>query len=510
MTTTPIVQAHSDVDSAASHFSSLPDRRAAAAPDAACIADAESDLSNAGFLSRVLVAAGRLADAGVVAGDVVALMLPNQVEFVIAMFAAWRLGAVVTPINPGLTPVEAMHQVVDSKAALVISSTGDNIVDGVPSWIVDMLMGGGMNDTPYNGVPAVDPAALALLIYTSGTTGLPKGVMLDHANIMAMADMGRHSLQVSATDHCLLVLPLFHVNGIVVSILTPLSAGGRVTIRRRFDIKTFFDDVEQLRPSYFSAVPTIYTLLNALPGDIRPDTTSLRYGICGAAPASAELLQSFEARYGFPLVEGYGLSEGTCASTINPFDGLRKPGTVGLPFVGQRIAIADSNGRHLAQGEIGEVLVQGPNVMRGYLGNPEATAKTIINGWLHTGDTGRIDEDGYLSIVGRLKEMIIRGGENIYPKEIEDVLLQYPGVLEAAVIGAPDETFGEIVVAYIAWQAGVEGSLSELDQHCAERLTRYKRPSRINVIDSLPKNAVGKIDKPKLKAWWAAGGYQND
>lgn len=479
-------------------FSKLSDLRAASAPNAPCIADATITLSNEEFHSRVLAAAGVFADLGVGARDVVALMLPNQVEFVVAMFAAWRLGAAVTPINPSLTSKEASHQIVDSQAKLVVNGSGEAVVPGVRSLPVAALNTG----APRASEPFYEPNALALLIYTSGTTGLPKGVMLDHANIEAMSEMGRHSLKLTAADHCLLVLPLFHVNGIVVSILAPLSAGGRVTIRKRFDIETFFDDVERNRPTYFSAVPTIYSLLNALPGSVKPDTSSLRYGVCGAAPASAELLENFEARYGFPLVEGYGLSEGTCASTINPLDGLRKAGTVGLPFSGQRIAIADPSGTHLPQGAIGEVLVQGPNVMRGYLGKPEETAKTVVDGWLHTGDIGRIDEDGYLSIVGRLKEMIIRGGENIYPKEIEDVLYEFPGVLEAAVIGAPHETLGEIVIAYVAFRPSFAGTAAALDEHCAGRLTRYKRPATINIIDSLPKNAVGKINKLKLRDLW--------
>ncbi|WP_454743608.1 class I adenylate-forming enzyme family protein [Cupriavidus necator] len=473
----------------------LPDFRAATAPDAPCIADAGTSLSNRDFQARVLTAAGALADRGIGAGDVVALMLPNQVEFVVAMFAAWRLGAAVTPINPGLTIKEATHQIVDSQAKLLLNESGEPLVADLPT-----IPAGSLRDGPLHvGQPLDDPAALALLIYTSGTTGLPKGVMLDHANIEAMTGMGREALQVTAADHCLLVLPLFHVNGIVVSILVPLSGGGRVTLRRRFDIETFFDDVEQLRPTYFSAVPTIYAMLNALPATVRPDTESLRFGVCGAAPASAELLKNFEARYGFALVEGYGLSEGTCASTLNPVDGLRKAGTVGLPFPGQRIAIADARGAHLPPGATGEVLVQGPNVMRGYLGKPVETAKTVVDGWLHTGDIGRIDADGYLCIVGRLKEMIIRGGENIYPKEIEDVLQDFPGALEAAVIGAPHETLGEIVVAYVAFRPGATGTSDALNEHCAERLTRYKRPAMIHVVDSLPKNAMGKIDKPKLR-----------
>lgn len=476
-------------------FSMLPDARSASAPDAQCIADASTALSNSEFHSRVLAAASAFESRGVGPGDVVAVMLPNQVEFAVAMFAAWRLGAAVTPINPASTINEASHQIADSHTKLLVNGSGESVVADVPTMPV-----AAMQDGPrYAGTPVDDPAALALLIYTSGTTGLPKGVMLDHANIEAMTDMGRQALKVTVADHCLLVLPLFHVNGIVVSILVPLSSGGRVTIRRRFDIETFFDDIEQLRPTYFSAVPTIYAMLNALPATVCPDTSSLRYGVCGAAPASAELLKSFEARYGFPLVEAYGLSEGTCGSTLNPVDGLRKPGSVGLPLPGQRIAIADMHGTHLPAGAVGEVLVQGPNVMRGYLGKPEETAKTIVDGWLHTGDIGRIDEEGYLSIVGRLKEMIIRGGENIYPKEIEDVLNEFPGVLEAAVIGAPHETLGEIVVAYVALRSGATVSSDELSEHCAERLTRYKRPANILVLDNLPKNAVGKLDKPKLR-----------
>lgn len=476
-------------------LSMLPDSRSASAPDAPCIADADTALSNNEFHSRVLAAAGAFASRGVGRGDVVALMLPNQVEFAVAMFAAWRLGAAVTPINPGLTIKEASHQIADSRTKLLVNSSGDSVVADVPAMPVAALQHG----TPHAGTPADDPAALALLIYTSGTTGLPKGVMLDHANIEAMTDMGRKALKVTAADHCLLVLPLFHVNGIVVSILVPLSGGGRVTIRRRFDIETFFGDIEQLRPTYFSAVPTIYAMLNALPPTVRPDTASLRFGVCGAAPAPAELLKNFEARYGFPLVEGYGLSEGTCASTLNPVDGLRKPGSVGLPFPGQRIAIADTHGTHLPPGATGEVLVQGANVMRGYLGKPEETARTVVDGWLHTGDIGRIDADGYLSIVGRTKEMIIRGGENIYPKEIEDVLHDFPDVLEAAVIGAPHETFGEVVIAYVAFRAGATATSEALNEYCADRLTRYKRPATIHIVDSLPKNAMGKIDKPKLR-----------
>ncbi|MGJ5733289.1 class I adenylate-forming enzyme family protein [Streptomyces caniscabiei] len=207
--------------------------------------------------------------------------------------------------------------------------------------------------------PLPDPSALALLIYTSGTTGVPKGVMLDHANIDAMADMGRRALEVGPADRCLLILPLFHVNGIVVSTLVPLLAGASITIADRFRPETFFDVVERERPTFFSAVPTIYSMLAALPDQVRPDTSSLRFGVCGAAPASAELLARFEARYGFPLVEGYGLSEGTCGSTINPVAGPRRAGTVGLPFPGQEIRIVDAAGSEVPTGADGEVVRAG-------------------------------------------------------------------------------------------------------------------------------------------------------
>ncbi len=352
----------------------------------------------------------------------------------------------------------------------------------------------------WDGPPLVDPSSLALLIFTSGTTGAPKGVMLDHANLDAMAEMGRQALRVGPTDRCLLILPLFHVNGIVVSVLIPLLAGASVVIAERFDPHTFFATVEQQQPTFFSAVPTIYTMLAALPDDVRPDTSSVRFGICGAAPASAQLLGRFEARYGFPLIEGYGLSEGTCASTINPVDGERRAGTVGIAFPGQQIRIVDEAGTDVAIGVDGEVIIAGPNVMRGYLGRPDETARVIRDGWLHTGDIGHLDSDGYLTLVGRSKDMIIRGGENIYPKEIEDVLTSDPTVLEAAVVGVPDEKWGETVAAYVQPSPGRVINPEVLHALCARKLAGYKRPTSITVMDAIPKNAVGKTDKAPLRA----------
>ena len=323
--------------------------------------------------------------------------------------------------------------------------------------------------------------------------------MLDHANLNAMCGMVIDAFKMTGDDHSLLILPLFHVNGIVAGTLSPLVAGGRATIAGRFSPKTFFGQLEQCGATYFSAVPTIYTMLSDLPAEVRPDTSSVRFAVCGAAPASVELLTKFETRYGIPLIEGYGLSEGTCASTGNPLDGERKPGTVGLPLPGQTIRIVGPDNVDVARGETGEVLIAGPNVMRGYLNRPEETAKTLVDGWLHTGDVGRLDEDGYLVLVDRAKDMIIRGGENIYPKEIETVVYQLPEIAEAAVVGRAHPVYGEEPVLYVSLNSGADISTERIDEHVAELLSKYKRPAEITILDDLPKNPVGKIDKPKLR-----------
>jgi len=477
----------------ATPLAALPDARAAVRPNAPAIADDAVHLDNAAFGERVARAAALLARFGVGPGDVVAIALPNRVELVIALFAAWRLGAAATPVNPGLTRPEMQYQVDDAAAKVVI---GEGLELDAPVVEVGALA---EEPTLHTDPADVPPDALALLIYTSGTTGRPKGVMLDHANIAAMCDMTRAGLGITAADHSLLILPLFHVNGIVVGTLTPLIAGGRVTIAGRFSPKTFFGLVQRVRPTYFSAVPAIYAMLTSLPEADAADTSSLRLLVCGAAPMPAELIARVEGTLGVVLVEGYGLSEGSCASTLNPYDGVRKPGTVGLPLAGQEVRVVDQLGRPLPRGERGEVVIRGANVMRGYLNRPEDTARTIVDGWLHTGDVGIFDEDGYLRIVDRIKDMIIRGGENIYPKEIETALYAHEGVLEAAVVGRPDDILGEVVVAYVAQRPGTEVTVEELHGLCAGRLAKYKRPAQIEVLAELPKNAVGKIDKPALR-----------
>ncbi|MFE9096313.1 class I adenylate-forming enzyme family protein [Streptomyces sp. NPDC007264] len=480
------------------HIAELPDVRAARNPAGPCIADDHEQLDNRTFLERVRNAAAALRAHGIGAGDVVAVILPNRLDLVVIMFAAWRLGAAVTPVNPELTDAEARHQIEDSAAKAVICDAPSRAVATLDvSEVVHAHAAAG-----DDGEDAVARAhdSLALIIYTSGTTGRPKGVMLDHANVAAMCRMIIDGLGLDATDHSLLVLPLFHVNGIVVSVLSPLLAGGRATVAGRFRAPSFFAAVERAGPTYFSAVPAIYALLVALPAEVRPDVSSLRRVICGAAPMPAELIARFERRYGIPVVEGYGLSEGTCASTINPPAGPRKPGTVGRPLPGQTVAVMDGEGRLLDDGSVGEVVVRGPNVMRGYLGLPEETARTVVDGWLHTGDVGRFDADGYLVLVDRIKDMIIRGGENIYPKETENVLHTHPAVLEAAVVGAPDPVLGEVPVAHVVLVPGAEATAEELMEHCRGSLARIKVPVSVTVTEALPRNPVGKIDKRRLRS----------
>jgi long-chain acyl-CoA synthetase len=268
----------------------------------------------------------------------------------------------------------------------------------------------------------------------------------------------------------------------------------------RFSPRRFFDDVTRLRPTYFSAVPTIYALLVSQADEVTPDFSSLRFAVCGAAPISAELLARVEQRFELPVIEGYGLTECTCAATTNPLDGVRKLGTVGTALPGVHLAVVDESGRSLPTGEAGEVVISGPNVMRGYLGRAQDTTATIVDGWLHTGDVGRLDDDGYLTLVDRIKDMIIRGGENIYPKEIENALATHPVVLESAVVGRPDATYGELPVAFVQTYPGAQVTPDDLLEHLRPQLTKIKLPVAVHLVEALPRNPVGKIDKPTLRA----------
>ena len=476
----------------------LPWRRPVAYDDLPAVRDARQDLTYADLGTRADAVAEQLAGYGVGPGSVVAVMLPNRVELLIVLFAAWRLGAAATPINPMFTAHEADYQINDADAAVVVNAGPEAPNGGRPSITVDDLRRIRRGDRTLPP-PATEPGDLALLIYTSGSTGRPKGVMLSHGNIGAMAAMMAEHLTISRNDHCLLILPLFHVNAICISFLTPIAVGGQLTVLQRFQPLEFLAAIEHYRPTYFSAVPTIYSHLVSQPDEVGADTSSIRFAICGAAPASTEMLAATEERFGFGLVEGYGLTEGTCASTANPVDGVRKAGTVGVALPGQRVEIMAPDGTLVPTGERGEVVIQGANVMQGYLNRPEATADALGDGWLHTGDVGILDPEGYLRIVDRIKDMIIRGGENIYPKEIETVLHGHPAVLEAAVVGAPDPVYGEVPVAVVAPYPNQTIDIDELLVLCRTKLTKIKVPVAIHIVEAIPKNPVGKPDKPAIR-----------
>jgi acyl-CoA synthetase (AMP-forming)/AMP-acid ligase II len=460
-----------------------------------CLRDGGAELTYGDVARRADAVAERFAAMGVGRGDVVAIMLPNCAELLLGLLAAWRLGAAATPVNPVFTANEAGYQIRDSGAVLLLTSAADADY-GVPVVLAQDLPAQPAGTLPE---PATRLDDLALLIYTSGSTGRPKGVMLDHSNLVAMASSLAEAMRLGPADHCLLVLPLFHVNAICVSFLAPMVSGAQVTIMARFAPRPFLEALEWYRPTYFAAVPAIYARLAELPGDVRPDTSSVRFAVCGAAPVPKELLQRCESRFGFVIIEGYGLTEGTCASTVNPVDGVRKPGSVGPALPGQQVAAMGPDGSLLPAGEAGEVVIRGANVMRGYLRRPEATAAALAGGWLHTGDVGFLDEDGYLTLVDRIKDMIIRGGENVYPKEIESVLAGHDAVLEAAVVGAPDPVYGEVPVAYIVTYPDTSVTGAELLERCRRDLTKIKIPVAIHIVDQLPKNAVGKVDKPALR-----------
>lgn len=481
-----------------------------------CLGDERCMLSYVEVEELALAFAGQLADEGLRQGDVLAIMLENSIELVVGILGAWIVGATVTPINPTFTERELQYQLHDSGAKMLL--TGQSIVDrlpglNTPSQSVQVLDVAEMRQQPAPGssIGEIDPSTIALLIYTSGSTGQPKGVMLDHRNLDAMArGMAAHA-EMTADERALLVLPLFHVNAICVSWLAPMSVGGSTVMMQRFAPLPFLAAVEKHRPTYFSVVPAILARLAELPRTVATDFSSVRFVLCGAAPVSRELLQLSSDRFGLLIIEGYGLTEATCVSAGNPLRGPQKLGTVGTAVAGQQLKLTDEHGNPVPTGERGEVRIKGSTVMRGYLGRPEATAETVVDGWLRTGDVGVLDEDGYLSIVDRIKDMIIRGGENIYPKEIESHLAAHPAVLESAVVGAPHPTLGEVPVAYVVTQQGARTTAAELLEHCSAGLMKIKVPARLEIVNELLRNPVGKVDKPELRRQTAPfGGLESD
>ncbi len=514
-------------------IATLLEERAAERPEQPYLLWKDHQLSY-GQLRDVADAVGRrLLSLGLVPGDRVAIHLPNCAEFVHVFFGAMRAGLVAVPMNSQLKERELKYILQNSEARACISvwplvNMVRNVRGELPALKTIVISGTcpvprdawaqelGEGLLPYDDflpgpgfVPAppapLDASAEAAIIYTSGTTGNPKGVVLTHHNYGTNLRQLIRAADIKPEDRFLCVLPLFHVNAQVVTLLAPLGAGASVVLLEKFSPVEFLEAIHKYQVTTFSAVPTIYAILNNRLDLGKYDLSHLRFCICGAAPMPVEVFETFEKKFKARIVEGYGLSEGTCASSVNPVDGVRKVGSIGVPLEGQEMRIVDDHGVPVAPGVTGEIVVRGENVMKGYFKDPAASEAALREGWLHTGDLGHVDSDGYFWIAGRKKEMIIRGGENIYPKEIEDVLYAHPRVAEAAVVGLPDPVWGEEVGAFIVLREKTKLThqhllSDEVISFLKERLADYKLPRKVFFRDNLPRTATGKVQKHVLKA----------
>ncbi len=485
----------------------------------ALLVDGEK-ISYGALLSQVESVAALLAEQGVGRGERVALFLRNSPEFVYALFAISKLGAVVVPINTFLKSKELDYILQDSGAKALVASTAHKKVvrESRAAALCDFILWEGEEfeahsekDIPFAQIQVYDGVvestssgleACAVIIYTSGTTGKPKGAMLSNKNILSNVESGRRHIDVTARDRAIVFLPMFHSFTFTIGIVLPLYVGASIVIIK--SIKPFaniFKQVLTKRVTIFFGVPDVY---NALAKAKLPWYfmwfNRIRAFISGAAALQPKTLEAMARRFRrATLLEGYGLSEASPAVCMNTFK-RQKSGSVGTALWGYEMKVVDSEMKELPRGEVGDIIVKGDNVMIGYLNRPEATAKSVINGWLLTGDVGYMDEEGFLYIVDRKKELIISKGINIYPREIEEVIDRFEGVKASAVIGIEDEKSGEVPVAYIELEEGVS-TLDEaaLKSYMRQHLANYKLPRQIYLIEALPKNATGKVLKRTLK-----------
>ncbi len=456
-------------------------------------------------------AASRLANAlrrlGIGPGERVVVMLPNCPEVMQAYTAILKLGAVIVPVIFLLNPEEVRHILADSGARLAITSP--ELAPKLEGWAGPVVsVGGAPGAMAYEELVAcetdtfvtVDRADgdLAVILYTSGTTGRPKGVALSHDNLASNARAAASLYELDRAEWALAVLPLSHSYG-----LTLMNAGNllgtRGVLLRWFNPERVLETIQRYRVQQMSGVPTMFVYLLNVPTAERFDTSSMKVWGSGAAPLPLEIVEPFEKKFGGRLLEGYGLTEASPVVSAHRASGVRKLGSVGQPIPGVEVKVVDDDDREVPAGELGEVCVRGRNVMVGYYGLPEETARTLRHGWLHTGDVGRLDVDGFLYIVERKKDLIIRGGFNIYPREVEEVLYAHPTVAEAAVVGMRDPLMGEDVLAFVALKAGAQVTPEEIIGFCQERLAKYKCPKQVRLVESLPKNAVGKILRKELR-----------
>lgn len=495
---------------------SLLEEQARQAPDRVMIVYGDEKISYQAMHDRAGRVAGNLKAMGIQPGDKIAIMMDNCLEYLYCFLGFGRIGAVMVPINPALTPEEYAYVIRNSEArALVVraellAQMGD-VKSALPQ-LEHLFVAGarsGGDTTPFEvlmkpvDLPpiVVDEQSDAALIYTSGTTGKPKGVILTHGNYIWDARAISKSNRLSGEDRFLCVLPLFHVNAQVVSVITPMMVfASIVLVGGAFNPFGILHLIEQYRITTMSAVPTIYGLLSRLPKAATADVSSIRFFVSGAAPMSEAIYEAVRRVFNKPLTMGYGLSEATCASAVADHEDPIRWNSSGPALRYTNIRIVDKSGKDLPVGEVGEILISGPTVMKGYYKNPEATAEVLKDGWLKTGDLGHFDQEGYLYIVDRVKDMIIRGGMNIYTAQLEQVIAAMPQVADVAVIGVEEPTWGQEVLAVV--QLNPEQTLEEQEvvAYCKQHLAAFKCPRFVRFVDALPKTAIGKVRKHELIA----------
>ncbi|MGW3444603.1 long-chain-fatty-acid--CoA ligase [Streptomyces sp. NPDC001076] len=451
--------------------------------------------------------AGLLRDRGVKPGDRVALMLPNVPEFAVVYYGVLRAGGIVVPMNPLLKSREVLYYLRDSGARSLFAwhdfadqaSAGAGQADAEAT----VVRPGAFDELLESASPLDEPTDrhdddTAVVLYTSGTTGQPKGAELTHANLARNCDIAVGGLfRLTADDVIFGGLPLFHAFGQTCTLNAAVASGACLTLLPRFDAAQALGILDAHGVTVFAGVPTVYGRLLRQPGKEEYDTSRLRVCLAGGAELPVQVLYDFQTAFGCVVLEGYGLSETSPVVCVNTQQAGPRPGSVGIPIPGVRVRVVD-DGREVPPGETGEIAVRGHNVMKGYWQRPEETAATIRDGWLYTGDLGRLDQDGYLWIVGRKKDVIIRGGYNVYPREVEDVLYGHPAVADAAVVGIPDPDLGEEVGAAVVLRPGAHATAEDLRAYVKGQVAAYKYPRKVWIADSLPKGPTGKILKKEI------------
>jgi len=456
----------------------------------------DKEISYKNLRENVNIFRNYLYEKGVKKGDKVGLFYKNSAEFIYGYIAIASLGGVVVPFNIMLKPRELEYMANDSAMKLVV--TMQKLEIDIEQVIVPEVYELMCNDYKDRNAPVIDVAEddECVIIYTSGTTGNPKGAVLTHRNLSANCESVREVINLREDERSLAVLPMFHSFAWTTMVLVELYVGATVCIMEMFVPGDALRNIAENKLTFVCGVPAMYNFY--LAAGSKEMFSTVRYFVCGGAPLPVEVLNKFESKFGIRIMEGYGLSEASPVVCFNPI-GKGKPGSVGLPIPRVEVKIVNDKGEELPVSEIGEIVVRGENVMKGYLNMPEVTEKTIVDGWLHTGDLGFKDNDGYVYIVDRLKDMIIVSGLNVYSKEIEEEIYKHPDVVEAAVIGVPDEKRGEAVCAFVVLQEGKELVRKEFLGFLKERLASYKIPRHVYQVDVLPKNSTGKIAKNELR-----------